>query len=129
MNLSDSQAQELAATLQQKRCTGSDDVALVTWLSNHFRIGKNESRALYDTFYTAFQKGADAAMAFIDGKTDQPQLPASADSLYRAAYRVGYDSFTAEFENARRRHRPSGCLTTLLILTAIITLLRAAMYS
>ncbi len=82
MELSDTEAQGLVTTLQQKRCAGDDDLSLITWLSNRFRIGKYEARVLHDSFYRGFQKGADSVIELIDGKTDEPSPPAITDKVF-----------------------------------------------
>jgi GNAT superfamily N-acetyltransferase len=116
MDLSESDAQALVTTLQDQRVAGSDDLELITWLSNKFRVGKSESRQLHDDFYRGFQHGADSVMPVIDGKTAEPAGPASGSAVYRAAYHLGQKSFTGEFARSLERNRPRGCLPAMCLL-------------
>lgn len=110
MDLSDSDAEALVTTLQDKRRSGANDLELITWLSNKYRIGQSESRPLYDDFYRGFQQGADSVIPVIDGRAAEPAGPTVGNSVYRAAYRLGQWSFTEEYARSIARHQPRGCL-------------------
>ena len=114
MNLTVADAEELVSELHAKRCSGADDLELITWLCNRFRIPKSESRALYDDFIIGFQRGADSVIPFIDGKVDEPVGPDSEGTIFCAAYCLGQRSFTEEFARSLKRNRPRGCLRSLL---------------
>ncbi len=120
MNLSDTDAEAVVSTLYEKRCSGSDDLDLITWLSNKYRIGKSESRMLHDDFYRGFQQGADSVIPVIDGKATEPAEPIHGSTVYIAAYRLGQRSFTDEFARALDRHQPRGCLPVLCFLFLLL---------
>jgi hypothetical protein len=122
MQLSDAEADDLVRELQAKRCGGDDDSTLITWLSNRFRIGKNDARALHDSFYRGFQDGADSVVEVIDRKADEPRAPSSADTLYCAAYRLGQTSFAREYDQSLRRHQPRGCLSVIVLCVVMVAL-------
>jgi hypothetical protein len=121
MDLSDSDAEALVAALQNKRRSGSDDLELITWLSNKYRIGQSESRPLYDDFYRGFQQGADSVMPVIEGKAAEPVGPTGGSAVYRAAYRLGQGSFAGEYARSLARRRPRGCLVVVALVFLLLS--------
>jgi hypothetical protein len=119
MDLSDAEAEALVAALQEKRRSGADDLELITWLSNEYRIGQCESRPLYDDFYRGFQQGADSVIPVIDGKAAEPTGPAGGSAVYRAAYRLGQGSFTAAYARSLDRRPRRGCLGAACLLIGV----------
>jgi hypothetical protein len=122
VELSESEARELVRTLQNKRCAGSDDLELMTWLSNRFRIGQKKSRPMYDDFYRGFQHGADSVLQVIDGKATEAIAPGGGSAIYRAAYELGQQCFSAEYARSLERHKPRGCLPLLCLGFAVAIL-------
>ena len=123
MQVTQSDADALVSDLQHKRCSGADDLELITWLSNRFRIGKSESRSLYDDFYRGFQQGADSVIPVIDGKAAEPDGPVGGSTVYRSAYHLGQRSFSDQYARSLERHRPRGCFNEAARLSFLLLFL------
>jgi hypothetical protein len=103
MQLSDEEARQLSNELQDKRIAGEDDLALVTFISNRYRINKNDARAIYDNFDRGFKEGANAAMNADKTGGAEADPPINTDSVFRAAWRVGSRCFKLDLATARAR--------------------------
>jgi len=117
--LTTDEARELVADLQQRRCGGDDDLTLITYLCNRYRIGKNDARQIYESFYRGFQHGADGVL----GLDSREQPGADNDVVFQAASEMSV-GFTQNIIEDRRRSA-SGCRRQcLLILFAFLLILR-----
>ena len=92
------EAHELVTDLQQRRCSGDDDLALITYLCNRYRISKNDARAIYDSFYCGFQHGADAVLDIDSQVKPRPET----DTVFWAASQMSV-RFVQDVIEERRR--------------------------
>jgi hypothetical protein len=122
MQQTDPEAAALVDELQRRRVAGSDDLDLITYLCNRYRIAKPTARDLYDCFYHGFRDGADSNF----DSTKTLEAGAARGPVYHHAFLLGRVSFQRERAKRMAGTRRAGCVGVPVLgaaVAAVVSLL------
>jgi hypothetical protein len=110
-HLTPEDARDLATELQARRRHGEAGDDLVTYISNRYRVKKNEARVAYESYCRGWQHGISSVVS-----ENQPLAGPSDEPLYRAAFELSTRAALEELvQPSRPARRPQAVPRTPVI--------------